>query len=306
MQDTYMTQTPTATFFLTDAAPTFTVITVEWSLCTELTGNCDGFLETDLDMSRASTGWTQYMMLPGNGPASFARENGMRNMDYISLTVRAVDDAGDDYKTTDATKAKWLTTEELPAPVDMEDDLLDWYVADLLSDIEELEEQLADSSDASLDARLMELEAKLDIACEDARTNCPTEELQSNAVGDEESLNTTVIFIILGVLIVAALLGLMFMRGGRGDVEEAKWNEATLPVHDAVANSMYGGAQEIFQQPVAQAPVAHAPVVHAPVAPVPVAPVGAPPLPPGGLPAGWTMEQWTYYGQQYLDQLNQQ
>jgi hypothetical protein len=311
MQDTYMTQTPTATFFLTDAAPTFTVITVEWSLCTELTGNCDGFLETDLDMSRASTGWTQYMMLPGNGPASFARENGMRNMDYISLTVRAVDDAGDDYKTTDATKAKWLTTEELPAPVDMEDDLLDWYVADLLSDIEELEEQLADSSDASLDARLMELEAKLDIACEDARTNCPTEELQSNTVGDEESLNTTVIFIILGVLIVAALLGLMFMRGGRGDVEEAKWNEATLPVHDAVANSMYGGAQEIFQQPVAQAPVAHAPVahapvVHAPVAPVPVAPVGAPPLPPGGLPAGWTMEQWTYYGQQYLDQLNQQ
>jgi hypothetical protein len=246
------------------------------------------------------------MMLPGNGPASFARENGMRNMDYISLTVRAVDDAGDDYKTTDATKAKWLTTEELPAPVDMEDDLLDWYVADLLSDIESLEEQLADSSDASLDARLMELEAKLDIACEDARTNCPTEELQSNAVGDEESLNTTVIFIILGVLIVAALLGLMFMRGGRGDVEEAKWNEATLPVHDAVANSMYGGAQEIFQQPVAQAPVAHAPVVHAPVAPVPVAPVGAPPLPPGGLPAGWTMEQWTYYGQQYLDQLNQQ
>ena len=152
----------------------------------------------------------------------------------------------------------------------------------------------------------MELEAKYDTACEDPRANCPAEDLQSNAAGDEESLNTTVIFIILGVLIVAALLGLMFMRGGRGDVEEAKWNEATLPVHDAVANSMYGGAQEIFQQPVAQAPVAHAPVVHAPVAPVPVAPVGAPPLPPGGLPAGWTMEQWTYYGQQYLDQLNQQ
>jgi len=50
------------------------------------------------------------------------------------------------------------------------------------------------------------------------------------------------------------------------------------------------------------APVA-APVVAAPVAPV--AAYAGPPLPPGGLPAGWTMEQWAYYGQQYIDQMNQ-
>ena len=107
----------------------------------------------------------------------------------------------------------------------------------------------------------------------------------------------------MGVLIIAALLGVMFMRGSRGgDLEEVKWDQATLPVHDTVANSMYGGAQEIFQQPVA----AVAPI--SAVAPPPVAPAGqaGPPLPPGGLPAGWTMEQWMYYGQQYLDQLNQQ
>jgi len=110
------------------------------------------------------------------------------------------------------------------------------------------------------------------------------------------------------VLIVAALLGLMFMRGGGGQPEEMKWNAEALPIHDTVANSMYGGAGEIFQQPVAHVAPAPAPAA-APVpvaAPAPVIAPAAPPLPPGGLPAGWTMEQWNYYGQQYLDQLNQQ
>ena len=80
------------------------------------------------------------------------------------------------------------------------------------------------------------------------------------------------------------------MRGGNGGNSPEKmvdWaNE--LPANDAVANSMYGGAQEIFQQPVA-----------APAPAVAQVPAGAPPLPPGGLPAGWTMEQWAYYGHQY-------
>ena len=100
----------------------------------------------------------------------------------------------------------------------------------------------------------------------------------------------------------------MFMRGGGGRAEETKWNEAALPVHDTVANSMYGGAQDIFQQPVAAvAPVtAVAPVVAVAPPPAPVAAPAGPPLPPGGLPAGWSMEQWVYYGQQYLDQMNQQ
>ena len=74
---------------------------------------------------------------------------------------------------------------------------------------------------------------------------------------------------------------------------EAQWSEGTLPIHDTVANSMYGGAAPIFQQQMPQ-PVA-------PVQPV----VAGPPLPPSGLPAGWTMEQWQYYGQQYLDQMQQ-
>ena len=319
MVDTYETQTPTASFALTESAPTFTVVTVSWTLCNELSGTCDGFWEYDLDMSRSNTGWTEVMNIPspfGNG--EYARNNGMRNMDYIGLTVRAVDNAGQEYKTLDTTK--WITTEALPAPADMDDALLDWYVADLLADIASVEDQLADPANADdtalLEASLMELNTKLDVACGDARADCPSDELKSSGSDETSSLNTNVILIVIGVLIVAALIGLMFMRGGNGGVEEAKWNEAALPVHDAVANSMYGGAQEIFQQPLPAAPVA--PVAHAapaptvapapaPVAaPVPVAAPAGPPLPPGGLPAGWTMEQWSYYGQEYLNRIRQQ
>jgi len=72
-----------------------------------------------------------------------------------------------------------------------------------------------------------------------------------------------------------------------------------LPVHDAVANSMYGGAQDLFQQPVA-------PIAAVAPPPAPAAAPAVPPLPPGGLPAGWSMEQWVHYGQQYLDQTRQQ
>ena len=309
---TYETQTPTASFALTDGAPSFTVISVTWSLCNELSGTCDGFWEYDLDMSRSSTGWTQEMNIPSSyGDGGYARTNGMRDMDYIGLTVRAVDDLGQEYKTSDTTK--WMTTEELPTPTEMEEELLDWYVADLMVDIADLEAQLADDANqadkVSIEARLAELNTKFDIACDDPRADCPTEEVQSNGADDAEGgLNMNVILIVIGVLIVAALLGLMFMRGGGGQPEEMKWNAEALPIHDTVANSMYGGAGEIFQQPVASVAPAPAPAVApAPVAaPVPVVAPAAPPLPPGGLPAGWSMEQWNYYGQQYLDQLNQQ
>ena len=114
--------------------------------------------------------------------------------------------------------------------------------------------------------------------------------------------------IVAGVIFVALALGLMMSRRG-GDTKpyesEAAWTQNTLPIHDTVANSMYGGAAPIFQQPLPQPAVQPMPQpVVQPVAQPVVQPVVAgPPLPPGGLPAGWTMEQWQYYGQQYLDRL---
>lgn len=72
----------------------------------------------------------------------------------------------------------------------------------------------------------------------------------------------------------------------------------TLPSADTTANSMYGGTQELFAQPVMQTPP---PPVEEPPAPAPVADVQTgPPLPESGLPEGWTMEQWAHYGAEYL------
>ena len=319
MRDTYETQTPTATIFLTENAPNFNVITVTWTLCNELSGTCDGLWEYDMDMSRANMGWTQVMNIPAVfNDGAYARTNGMRNMDYIGLTVKAVDDVGQDYKTSST--IKWITTEELPAPVDMDDALLEWYVADLTADIADVESQLTEATadeKVALEARLMDLETKFETACGDERAACPSDEIQATSDETSDGLDMNLVLAVLAVLILFTLVGLMVMRS-RGDsgVEEMKWNNDMLPFNDTVANSMYGGAQDIFQQPVAHvapvaqvAPVAHAPVAPAPApvapAPAPVAQPAGPPLPPGGLPAGWSMEQWAYYGQQYLDQINQ-
>ena len=59
-----------------------------------------------------------------------------------------------------------------------------------------------------------------------------------------------------------------------------------LPSSDQVANSMFGGSKEIFQQPP----------------PITSELPDLPPLPENGLPEGWTMEQWAHYGQEWLDE----
>jgi hypothetical protein len=203
---------------------------------------------------------------------------------------------------------KFSITEEMPAPVDMGDEMLVDYITELSSKIETLEASIEseDGDTDAMEAELVELNADFKLACEDERADCPSDNVMSANDTDESGLDTNVIIMVIGILIVASLLGLMFMRSGKDDVIETKWNEASLPAHDAIANSMYGGAQEIFQQPVAYvAPAAVSQPVAQPVVMPAPAPVAGPALPPGGLPAGWTMEQWTYYGQQYLDQMNQ-
>jgi len=157
-----------------------------------------------------------------------------------------------------------------------------------------------------LEEKLVELDGNFDVVCDDPRVNCPEEAIQSGGVVDDSgSMSMTGVYIALGIAILAALIGVLLVRGGSNApdlTDEVKWDAFTLPAHDTVANSMYGGAADIFQQPVAPAPqpvVAPLPVAPAPV----VAAPATPPLPPGGLPAGWTMEQWNYYGWQYLDQL---
>ena len=229
-------------------------------------------------------------------------------MDYYKIEIYGVSDNGDEYRSLDG-GMKFSITEEMPKPVDIGDEMLTEYIADLTSKIEALEASIEseDGDTTAMEAELVELNVNFELACEDDRADCPSDDIKSANDTEESSLDTNVIIMVIGILIVASLLGLMFVRSGKDEVIETKWNEASLPAHDAIANSMYGGAQEIFQQPVAYAaPVAvQQPVAQPVVMPAPVAPVAGPALPPGGLPAGWTMEQWVYYGQQYLDQMNQ-
>jgi hypothetical protein len=122
-----------------------------------------------------------------------------------------------------------------------------------------------------------------------------TEEAPSGAVVDEtetEEDNPTVdpeggvdmVLVGLGggflvLILIAFGLVLILVRSGKsGGANPDMSNQ--LPAADKVANSMFGGTQEMFAQPVA----------------------AGPPLPPQGLPPGWSMEQWQHYGQQWLDQ----
>jgi hypothetical protein len=185
----------------------------------------------------------------------------------------------------------------------MDDEELLSHIADLEATIDQLKSDIAsaEGDTTAEEAQLDTLQADLAEACDDPRADCTNDSVQADGSVDPAlSINTDVIIIILGVLILAALLGVLFTRRG-GPMDQQKWDHNALPSGDAVANSMYGGAQAIFQQPL-QAPALPQLPALAPPLPAPQ-PYAGPPLPATGLPAGWTMEQWAYYGQQYLDRL---
>ena len=313
MQDTYIGQIPTANIFLTDMAPTFTVIETTWNVCNDETGTCDGLYEEDLDITRSMVGWSTELNIDSLFlPGEYARPTGSMYKDYYQLTIMAVDTNGDDYKSV--ASVKWNILEELPAPAEMDDEMLTNYIDRLKEEIEALE---ASSAEATTDAEKEEINLVLEdkrsqysVACEDPRADCPSEQIQSGAESGDGSGDTNwmlILAVVGGVLFVALAFGLMIRRDAdeKLHVPEATWTETTLPIHDTVANSMYGGAAPIFQQPIPQPvvqPVVQ-PVAQAVAPPMPAPVVSGPPLPPGGLPAGWTLEQWQYYGQQYLDRM---
>jgi len=256
-------------------------------------------------MSKSNLGWTQEMMIPSayDGGETYARPNGVRYMDYITASAMAVDTNGDEYKLL-GNPIKWQFTEELPPVTDMDDVLLGKYLEDLNEKKTSYEAQIAESDgDTSLlEDELAEIISQLSVACDDPRADCPADEVQGTTDNDDSSssLDMNMVYLVIGILVIATLLGVMMMRRGGDQPEVQVWDDSTLPANDQTANSMYGGAADIFQKPLVQIPQPAAPL---PPAPAQVA--AGPPLPPGGLPAGWTMEQWQYYGQQYLDSLNQ-
>ncbi|RJU82386.1 MAG: hypothetical protein DWB99_04420 [Candidatus Poseidoniales archaeon] len=318
--DLYISQTPHVMMELSDSAPTFTSMSVTWTLCGG--GVCDGYWGYDLDVSKSASGWETDLNIPllGGSDDEMARPNGYNENDYFTLSIDAVDSQNNNYKTQ--TPVKWDVIESIPAPSEMDEETLIKRISVLEDRIESLEQEISiatgDTSD--LEVQLLNYQSEYDDACLDGRVQCTTDSTSSGGSSEDStksSNNLMIIGIVAGVIIVALLGGLFVMRGGRVEenINGFQWADTTLPARDAVANSMYGGTQQMFQQQVNyQQPVqsaAYAAAYHQP-APVPtqptapIIPSSGPPLPPSGLPTGWTMEQWNYYGQQYLDRMNNQ
>ena len=287
----YIGETPSVTMFLNKDDVTITSLTTTWQLCNSLTGICQFNQVNEHDITQKSLGWT---FDPLNGQIG---DSGMRNKDYVTIAkVVAMSSSGEKFQYQDS-NLKWIAEEEAPGPETLTpeelEELIDTLEAEISSKKSEMKNMEKGTTQYETAAEeLAELEADKEEAC-GFTTTCDS--ASSGSVSEETGLDMTVIAIVVGVVIIALLIGLMFIRGGnRGSEPEVVDWANQLPAHDTVANSMYGGTQEIFQQPVA----APAPVVAQ-------VPPGAPPLPPGGLPAGWTMEQWAYYGHQYYEQYRQ-
>ena len=304
LEDYLVGDSPTAYMFLQDGVPEFTSISTEWQMCESQTGVCLDLVQENLDITKTS--WAYELEFP-------SREFGLKLLDDVKLTaITAVDDTGEEYKLTEP--IYWRVDTFPPSPDEMTNEELGIYIEELLIEIATLESQIAESSGdtSSTEEELANLNAELDTACAEERYECPVEETNSET-DQSQGFNMNIVYIVLALMIIGLLMGVLFTRGSRSSGEEdVKWNVDTLPAMDQTANSMYGGAQEIFHQPVAQQPVAQTqPVAYSqptvsPVAqPAYIAPVQpqGPPLPATGLPPGWSMEQWAYYGQQYLDSL---
>jgi hypothetical protein len=267
-------------------------------------------MQYDLDISQSNLGWSKELLIPSVLNNGLAREDGAQYMDYYELSILA-NDGNFEFKTMST--MKWDIIESMPVIVDMDDEMFTDYLGDLVIEKADLELQIesAQGDTTLLEGKLAEVDAELGLACDDPRATCVSNaQSGTNDSSESNEINMTLVGIIVSVVIFGVLLTLMFIRrSGKGSLEldawnETGWNPNTVPAHDSVANSMYGGAQNLFQQPVAIAPV-HQPMPAAPVPqPAAIAPtqqLAGPPLPLGGLPAGWTAEQWAYYGQQYLD-----
>ena len=284
VNEVYIGEIPEATMFLNKDDVTITALTSTWQLCNELTGVCTLNVILEHDITAKSVGWTF-------DPLDGQMADGLRLKDYVTIVkITAIASNGDKFEFKGA-NLKWTAEETAPGPDTMSEDEVKALVAELDAAItakeNELEGMDKDSSEyEEANNDLEELNAELTEACE--YTTCKSETTGGTSEA-ESGLNVTIIALGMALVILALLGGLLFMRGNNNSAQEPSVDWANeLPVNDTIANSMYGGTQEIFQQPVATPAPAVAQVTQETL-----------PLPPGGLPAGWTMEQWAYYGHQY-------
>ena len=332
----YVGMLPYVNFYLAEGAPLFTSIQVTWQTCSA-EGVCDGIWEYDLDMTKSATGWETAMNIPIVGDLTgenLARGDSYNYGDYFKVRMSGVDNLNNNYKTPPQMAPKWVVTQEIPPASELSDEMLVTFVELLENKIVNINQQITNSPEADtadLELELIDAQFELELACQDPRVDCTQEQTSGTSIDSTNSgsNNNMIIFGIVAFIVICALLGGMFLMRGR-DTDEYqgfKWANTTLPASDAVANSMYGGAQQIFQQPLLTPQYAqqyqpqaytqqyqdprynqiYAQQTHPTIQPAPLQNIPqitahrGPPLPPEGLPAGWSMDQWIYYGQQYLD-----
>ena len=142
--------------------------------------------------------------------------------------------------------------------------------------------------------------------------------------GEYAGLAGNIIFLLGGLIILVAVLVTAFriIRSASSPLEEISTFDdyeytqgntfnppglptaPELPSEDKVANSMYGGSEEIFKQPPPPLNPQENLVEEIELDEENITP-GVPEIPESGLPDGWTMEQWKHYGQAWIDQQNE-
>ncbi len=228
----------------------FTNVEVTWAICNLITGTCHT-IET---LQGFGVEFEVVSVYP----------EGLRTGDEIKIDVIATDYIGFDYKSS---VYSLIATE--PVIIDSDGD------------------GVVDSEDAFPEDPNETLDTDGDGVGDNADAFPEDPSKHEAASGISSSGDSLIIILgVAGLLLITALgLSLFFVARKNRTPPAVDWSK-TVPAADYSANSMYGGAEHLFQQPVVQAP---SPVQQ------------GPPLPVGGLPPGWTMEQWAYYGQQYLD-----
>ena len=290
LSNVYIGEIPEATMFLNKDDVTITSLSSTWQMC-----NGDVCMINQLndhDITKKSVGWT-YDPLGGQiDDTGILPPGDQGGYYYLKITkVVAIASNGDKFEFK-GPALRWDADQTAPGPETMTEEQVIELIEELDQKIKEKEELIRSLEDGSQEqsdafAELDELRSERENACQ--YTTCSEAKTGTSSEEDGSGIDLTVVAIVIGVVIMVLLAGLLFMRSGEKNqpTQIVDWANQ-LPANDAIANSMYGGAQEIFQQPVA----AYAPVAQQ-------VPPGAPPLPPEGLPPGWTMEQWAYYGHQY-------
>ena len=275
-----------------------TNLETEWQICSFETGLCYDVMPLQHPNSDSATGWSFQFSF-----SRLSNNDGLIYGDQIKLvSAEAIDSTGTDMK-FDQT-IYWNITEYAPLN-DMSDEEVNSYVTTLETDISDLQSEIALLPESSttriaMEADLALKQTSLDNACAMPDVDCSDEIDDSSSTSDlAGGMDTMLILgVIVGIIIMGLIVMLSIRRGGSPDIVLVDYSKQ-VPAMDFEANSMYGGAADIFQQPVIPAAAPLPPPSLQVMAP------GVPPLPASGLPEGWTMEQWQYYGQQYLQQQNQ-